>query len=95
MKETRKNASAVSMTADTIYVFGGSSNTQGALDTIEQYSVSCNRWTLLSVQLPRALCFMTTFKVSSTEIMILGGSTREKPNNENDAAKTGKTFMSS
>ena len=44
MKECRKNASAVSMTADTIYVFGGSSNSQGALETIEQYSVSCNRW---------------------------------------------------
>lgn len=27
MRESRKNASAISMTADTIYVFGGTSNT--------------------------------------------------------------------
>lgn len=44
MKECRKNASAISMSADILYVIGGSSNTNGTLDTIEQYSISCNRW---------------------------------------------------
>jgi hypothetical protein len=44
MRECRKNASACSVTADTIYIFGGSSNSQQALDTIEQYSVVANRW---------------------------------------------------
>lgn len=35
MKEFRKNASACSITSDTIYVFGGSSNNQVTLDSIE------------------------------------------------------------
>ena len=44
MRESRKNASACSMTADTIYVFGGTSNQHQTLNSIEQYSIASNRW---------------------------------------------------
>jgi hypothetical protein len=35
MHTERKNASSISMTSDSIYVFGGSSNTMVTLDSIE------------------------------------------------------------
>ena len=79
MREARKNASACSMTADTIYVFGGTSNTVQTLSSIEQYSVASNRWHFLKVNMPRALCFLSTFKLTPTQLLILGGSTRENP----------------
>ena len=44
LREARKNASACSMTSDTIYVFGGTSNSAQTLSSIEQYSVASNRW---------------------------------------------------
>lgn len=77
MRECRKNASACSVTADTIYLFGGSSNSQQSLDSIEQYSVATNKWNTLSIAMPYALCFLTTFKLTHTKILILGGSKRE------------------
>ena len=49
LREPRKNASACSMTADTIYVFGGTSNTTQTLSSIEQYSIASNRWQFLKV----------------------------------------------
>ena len=66
LKEPRKNASALAMTADTIYVFGGTSNSYQTLSSIESYSIASNRWQLLKVSLPRPLCFLTTFKISPT-----------------------------
>jgi hypothetical protein len=91
MKECRKNASACSVTTDTIYVFGGSSNSQQALDTIEQYSLVSNRWSTIAVAMPRALCFLTTFKLSPTKILILGGSQKEQPAS---AAGKGRSHVS-
>jgi len=78
MKQCRKNASAVSVTADTIYVFGGSTNSQPTLDSIEQYSVASNRWNTLQVKMPISLCFLSSFKLSSTKILILGGTTTQQ-----------------
>lgn len=66
MKEARKHASACSLTADTIYVFGGTSNSYQTLSSIEQYQIASNRWQILKISLPRALCFLTTFKLSPT-----------------------------
>jgi hypothetical protein len=51
MRECRKNASALSMNSDSIYIFGGSSNNSPTLDTIEQYGVSSNRWIPLKIRL--------------------------------------------
>ena len=80
IRECRKNASACSVTADTIYIFGGSSNSVQALETIEQYSVAANRWNTISVAMPIGLCFLTTFKLTPTKILILGESRKEQPN---------------
>ena len=44
MKECRKNAAACTMTSDTIYVFGGTSNTQ-TMNSIEQFSITTSKWT--------------------------------------------------
>ena len=79
MREARKNASACSMTADTIYVFGGTSNESQTLNSIEQYSIASNRWQFMRIQMPRALCFLTSFKLTPTQVIIMGGSTRETP----------------
>mmetsp|Transcript_11779 Transcript_11779/g.8209 ORF Transcript_11779/g.8209 Transcript_11779/m.8209 type:complete len:81 (-) Transcript_11779:260-502(-) len=76
MKDCRKNASSLSMTSDTIYIFGGSSCSE-LLSSIEQYSVSANKWHKLRITLPKACAFMNTFKLSDTEILILGGSARD------------------
>jgi len=73
----RKNASSLSLTSDTLYVFGGASNQAPSQDTIEQYSVTSNKWNVLKVKMPKALAFMTTFKVSSSKVLIIGGCTRE------------------
>jgi N-acetylneuraminic acid mutarotase len=59
------------VTADTIYIFGGSSNSVQALETIEQYSVAANRWNTISVAMPIGLCFLTTFKLILQLIFIL------------------------
>jgi hypothetical protein len=91
MKECRKNASALSMTSDSIYVFGGSSNILPTVDSIEQYSVSANRWNLLKIRLPKALCFLTTFKLDETSLLILGGCTKERKSSQD----TTKAFRSS
>ena len=63
MGEPRKNSSACTLTTDTIYIFGGSSQSQSS-DTIEQYSIATNTWNTLKVKLPSPISFLTSFKVS-------------------------------
>ena len=94
MREARKNASACSLTADTLYVFGGTSNSYQTLSSIEQYSIALNRWQLLKISLPRALCFLTSFKLSSTQILILGGSMRESLPSKQVRQPNAKSFLS-
>ena len=76
MGEPRKNSSACTLTTDTIYIFGGSSQSQSS-DTIEQYSIATNTWNTLKVKLPSPISFLTSFKVSQTQILLLGGSVKE------------------
>eukprot|EP00347_Sterkiella_histriomuscorum_P008465 403344995 len=76
MCEPRKNASACALTTDTIYVFGGSNQSQSS-DTIEQYSIATNTWNLLKIKLPSPISFLTSFKFSQTQIILLGGSVKE------------------
>jgi N-acetylneuraminic acid mutarotase len=78
MKECRKNASALSMTSDSIYVFGGSSNNLPTLDSIEQYSVSANKWNLLKIRMPKALCYLSTLKLDDSSVILFGGCTKER-----------------
>ena len=58
MVEPRKNASSCALTSDTIYVFGGSScqsdvadHGTNASDSVEQYCISTDTWTLLKIRL--------------------------------------------
>lgn len=84
MIEPRKNSSACSLTSDTIYVFGGTSNRK-ASDTIEQYSVASDTWTLLKIRLPNPISFLVSFKINETKILLLGGSVKEN-------SKSSKTY---
>lgn len=65
MIEPRKNSSACSLTSDTIYVFGGTSNRK-ASDSIEQYSIASDTWTMLKIKLPNPISFLVSFKVNET-----------------------------
>ena len=76
MNECRKNASACTFTSETIYVFGGNSNST-SLDSIEQYSVTTNKWTKLKVRLPHPLSFMSCMKLTDATMLIMGGSRKE------------------
>ena len=75
----RKFASACSLSADTIYLFGGTSQVE-TVDSIEQFSISTNVWTLLRVRMPMPASHLTTFKVSSAEILIMGGRVKDVKN---------------
>jgi len=79
MVTPRKNASACALSADTIYVFGGTSQVE-TVDTVEQFSISTNVWTMLRVRLPMPVAFLTTFKVSNSEIIIMGGMVKDVKN---------------
>ena len=42
-------------------------------EVIEQYPASANIWITLPVKMPYKMSFLTTFKVSPYQILILGG----------------------
>ncbi len=64
MNIARKNASICPLTADSLYVFGGTMPNGLMTESIEQYLVSANMWILLEVKLPNPISFVTSFKVS-------------------------------
>ena len=92
MIEARKNSSACALTADSIYVFGGTSLQLSSSDSIEVYSVATDSWTLLRVRLPNPVAFLLSFKVSETEIALLGGSVRELTK-RGDSYKTNQVML--
>lgn len=69
----RKNASLCALTADSMYVFGGTTQEDRMTDVIEQYLVSANIWVTLPVRMQYKMSFLSTFKVSPFQILILGG----------------------
>lgn len=69
----RKNSTVCALTSDTLYVFGGSTDSGMMTEHIEMYIVSANLWILLSVKLPNPVSFITSFKVSPFQILLLGG----------------------
>lgn len=73
MNVPRKNSSVCALTADSMYVFGGTTPDEHMTDIIEQYLVSANIWITLPVRMPYKLSFLSTFKVSPFQILILGG----------------------
>ena len=82
--EPWKNSSACALTSDTIYVFGGTSN-RTVCDSIEQYSIASDTWTLLKIRLPNPISFLVSFKVNENQILLMGGSVWE-------ASKNTKTY---
>lgn len=50
------------------------------VDTVEQYSISTNVWTMLRVRMPMPVSFLTTFKLSSSEILLMGGMVKDVKN---------------
>jgi Kelch motif len=73
MNVPRKNSSLCALTADSMYVFGGTTPDDHMTDIIEQYLVSANIWVSLPVRMPYNMSFLSTFKVSPFQILILGG----------------------
>ncbi len=55
-----------------IYVFGGYEGS-GRIDSIEQYDVSHDCWTVLHVKFPLSVEAETGTLISSNEVVILGG----------------------
>ena len=78
MNLSRKNTSAWSATKDLIYVFGGGNSKMIASDTIEQYTISKNKWHLLNVMLPKWVGFSISQRISNEKILIIGGWEVEK-----------------
>lgn len=69
----RKNSSVCPLTADTLYIFGGTDSRGIMTDSIEMHIISANIWITLQVKLPNPLSFATTFKVSPFQMILLGG----------------------
>ena len=69
----RKNSSMCALTSDSLYVFGGTTPEDHMTEIIEQYLVSANIWITLPVRMPYKMSFLSTFKVSPYQILIMGG----------------------
>ena len=61
------------LTSDSLYVFGGTTPEDHMTEIIEQYLVSANIWITLPVRMPYKMSFLSTFKVSPYQILIMGG----------------------
>jgi len=99
MVEPRKNASSCALTSDTIYVFGGSScqsevsdKGSNASDSIEQYCISTDTWTLLKIRLDSKISFQVSFKLSETRIILLGGSIKQN-SKKSDTYKSNQVLV--
>jgi N-acetylneuraminic acid mutarotase len=55
-----------------IYVFGGYEGS-GRIDSIEQYDVTNDHWTVLPVKFPLSVEAESATLISSNEVVILGG----------------------
>lgn len=69
----RKNSSMCALTSDSMYVFGGTTPEDHMTDIIEQYLVSANIWITLPVRMPYKMSFLSAFKVSPYQMLIMGG----------------------
>lgn len=64
MNIPRKNSTVVALTADSLYVFGGTTPDDHMSEVIESYLVSANIWVTLPVKMPYKMSFLSSFKVS-------------------------------
>ena len=55
-----------------IYVMGGYEGT-GRIDSIEQYDISNDTWTVLSIKFPLSVEAESASLISQNEVVILGG----------------------
>ena len=61
-------------------------------DSIEQYCVSTDTWTLLKIRLPNPVSFQTSFKLSETMIILLGGSIKQH-SRKNESYKSNQVLV--
>jgi hypothetical protein len=54
-------------------VFGGTVGSGRMTETIEMYLIAANEWIVLEVKLPNQISFVTPFKVSPFQIILMGG----------------------
>ena len=58
-----------------IYVFGGGVGHNLILDTIEQYDIiDGTAWEIIDCKIPKGLRDMTSITISSSEVLLFGGS---------------------
>lgn len=55
-----------------IYIFGGYEGS-GRIDTIEQYDVTNDIWTVMAIKFPLSIEAETATLISANEVVILGG----------------------
>mmetsp|Transcript_26864 Transcript_26864/g.30939 ORF Transcript_26864/g.30939 Transcript_26864/m.30939 type:complete len:687 (+) Transcript_26864:477-2537(+) len=73
MIQARSQSSVCVANYNSILVFGGYNKDQGTLDTIEEYNIEKNQWSLLDTQMPLQLRRFSTVKIKENEILLLGG----------------------
>ena len=72
LNQERCTSPAIVFEDSFIYVFGGYEGS-GRIDSIEQYDVQNDQWSILPVKFPLSIEAATTTLISSNEVIILGG----------------------
>ena len=73
-----------------IYVFGGGNDLWNGSNTVEQYTISTNNWSLLNIKLPQIISYSISHKVSDSKIIVIGGSVVQ---GGKDIKKTANVFL--
>jgi N-acetylneuraminic acid mutarotase len=84
------------LTSDTLYIFGGTGglySSNSAADSIEQYSVATDTWTLLKIRLPHPISFLVSVKLSGTKILLMGGSVKATQEKGSSSSKKSNQLM--
>jgi N-acetylneuraminic acid mutarotase len=58
-----------------IFVFGGNSHVLGSLNKVEKYEIDFDKWTVVDIELKKAIHDLTAFPVSRERVLIFGGHT--------------------
>ncbi len=76
-----------------IYIFGGGNNRDAASNSIERYKISKDTMTLLNLKIPHKISFAISARVSSTQILILGGTIQTVSGEKFDQSKSVYSFI--
>jgi len=73
MECKRKYPSALAMSSEAIYLFGGCMSEEVDQEYIECFNPTSETWSILDVALPGYMKQLVTYRLNSNTIMILGG----------------------